>query len=307
MKSIIPVLLIVFLIFGCGSKSSQSNIDADKIREYANELYNRYLFKQAIEQYQYYLDHYSVPEKEQANIIYRIGNIYFDRLHDYENAFAEFLKVKTLYPESTIIPDVNKKVVACLERLQRPEDAQQAIRESADLQPQKRESKPGKVIAEIGDREITQGDLDFEINQLPQEIRSQYKDKKKKLEFLRRYMATEIMYDSAKRQGLDEDKEVLENVFQAKKTFMVQKLLEQEISKKVDISEDDVKLYYQANKEKYAEKDDKGKVVRQPPLSEVQKQVAQDLLRERQQKAYDELMASLLRADNVKIYDDLVK
>ena len=302
---VIPLLLIAFFI-GC-SDSSQSNISGEKIREFANELYNRYLFEQAIEQYRFYLTHYQVEKNEQANITYRIGNIYFEKLHDYENALVEFLKIRSLYPESKIKSQVDKKVVACLERMQRPEDAEQAIKESVDLVPNKRESRPGTVIAVIGNREITQGDLDFEISQLPPEIRSQYKNNEKKLEFLRRYVAAELMYDSAKRQGLDNDKEVLENVFQAKKTYMMQKLLENEISKKVKIEAEDVELYYKANLDKYSEKDEDGNILRQLPLAEIQNRVAQDLVQERQQRAYDELMASYLRAESVKIFDDLVK
>jgi hypothetical protein len=149
--------------------------------------------------------------------------------------------------------------------------------------------------------------LDFEISQFPPEIRAQYQDRVKKLEFLRRYVATELIYNSALRQGLDKDKDVLENVFQAKKTFMVQKLLQQQISEQINISQEDIKLYYQAHTDRYAEKDKDGNIIRQKELPEVQQQVAQDLAQERQIKAYEELITSYLRAENVKIFDDLVK
>lgn len=305
-KNILFQILFVLLFLGC-NQSSQQNVSGEKIREYANELYNRYLFKQAIDQYQFYLTNYQVDNNEQANITYRIGNIYFEKLNDYEHALAEFLKIRSLYPESKIVSEADKKIVACLERMQRPEDAQQALKEYADLEPPERESKPGKVIAKIGDREITQGDIDYEILQLPPEIRTQYLEKDKKIEFLHRFVATELMYDSAKRQGLDNDKTVIENVFQAKKSFMVQKLLEKEIGDKIKITPDDIELYYKANLEKYAEKDEDGKVIRQPALSDIQSRVTQDLMMERQQKVYQELMASYLRAENVKIFDDLVQ
>ncbi len=299
-------LAILLLAFGgCGGR--QASVSGEKVREYANELYNRQLFQQAIQQYRYYLDHFASSDEERANVTYRIAGIYFDRLYDYENALAEYLKIKTFYPQAAVIPEVNKKVVACLERLQRPEDAQQALEESTALEPSRRKKRPGAVVAKIGDREITQGDLDFEISQLPPEIRSQYQDPKKKVEFLRRYVATELLYDSAKRRGLDRDKEVLENTFQAKKSFMVQKLLQEEIRKKVNVTDEDIQLYYQAHKEDFAEKDKNGKIKRIPPLSEVRAQVAQRLIQERQQKAYEELISSLLRAEDVKIFDDLVK
>jgi hypothetical protein len=294
------------VLSGCSS-GSQPTIKPEKIREYANELYNRQLFEQALEQYRFYLNNYALDEKEQANITYQIANIYFDRLKDYDNALAEFLKIRTLYPESPLLSEVNKKVVACLERMQRPEDAQQALNESTSLEGFVRESRPGEVIARIGDRSITQGDLDFEISQLPPEVRAQFLRKENRIEFLRRYIATELMYDSAKRQGLDQDKDVLENSFQAKRSFMVQKLLEQEISKKVQIDPNDVQLYYEAHKDDFAEKDEDGNVKRVPPLQEINSQVAQRLFQERYQVAYEELISSLLRAEGVHIYDDLVK
>ena len=294
------------VLSGCSS-GSQPTIEPEKIREYASELYNRQLFEQALEQYRFYLNNYPLDDKEQANITYQIANIYFDRLKDYHNALAEFLKIRTLYPESPLLSEVNKKVVACLERMQRPEDAQQALNESTSLEGFARESRPGEVIARIGDRSITQGDLDFEISQLPPEVRAQFLRKENRLEFLRRYIATELMHDSARRQGLDQDKDVLENSFQAKKSFMVQKLLEQEISKKVQIDPNDVQLYYEAHKDDFAEKDEDGNVKRVPPLQEINSQVAQRLFQERYKATYEELISSLLRAEGVNIYDDLVK
>lgn len=297
----------IFLIFISCQQNHIGDAEGEKIREYAAELYNRYLFPQAIQQYRHYLDKVSSDKEERANITYRIADIYFDRLHDYENALAEYLKIKTFYPEAAINREIDKKIIACLERLQRPEDARQALSESADLEPSPRESRPGTVLAILGDREITQEDLDFEISQLPLEIRDQFQNKEKKLDFLRRMVATELMYDSAKRQGLDKDQDVLENVFQAKKTFMVQKLLQEQISNRVKIEPQDVELYYKANLDRYQEKDSEGNLIRQIPLAEIQEQVARDLIQERQQQVYEDMINSYIRSENVKIFSDLVK
>lgn len=298
--------LVALSVLGCDS-SSRTSISGDKIREYAVELYNRQLFEQSIVQYRLYLDKFQPDEKEQASITYQIGNIYFERLRDYQNALAEFLKIRTLYPESPLISEVNKKVVACLERMQRPEDAQQALKETTAFENQKPQSRPGEVVAVFGGRSFTQGDLEFEIGKLPPEIRAQYLRKENRIEFLRRYITTELLYDSAKRQGLDQDKGVLENSFQAKKSFMVDKLLQQEIGNKINLDEEDVRLYYEARKEDFAEKDDEGNIKRIPPLGEIQSEVARRLVQERQQKVMQEYISSLLRAEDVKIYDDLVK
>ena len=53
-----------------------------------DEFYKRNQIDQAIEEYKRYLDFYSMDETRRANINFIIGNVYFERLHDYENAMA---------------------------------------------------------------------------------------------------------------------------------------------------------------------------------------------------------------------------
>ena len=306
-QGLFACIIALLVLLGC-AQQSQPSIDGDKVREYANALYNRELYEQAVKEYQRYLDLYDVEEPQQANINFIIGNIYFDRLHDYENAMAYYLKVKHVYPESDVLPQVDKQIVACLERLQRSADAKQALDEATSFEPDAvPASHPGTTIAKIGDREITSGDLKYHIGQLPEYIQSQLKDKKAKVEFLQQFVATELFYDAAKRKALDKDKDVVEGTFQAKKSLMVQKYLQDEIARQIQMKPEDVELYYKANKEKYAEKDDKGNVKHQKAFNEVRQEAAEDLLREKQQKAYEELVRRMMTAEKVEIYDDLVQ
>jgi tetratricopeptide (TPR) repeat protein len=303
----IPILLLLISFLNC-STQKQPNISGDKIREYANALYNRELYSQAVVEYQRYLDLYSVDEQQRANINFIIGNIYFDRLYDYENALAYYLKIKHIFTESSVQPQVDKRIVACLERLQRSTDAKQALDEASILEPDKvKTSHPGTVIAKIGDRQITSGDLKHHIGQLPDYIKSQLNSREAKLDFLKQYIATELFYDAAKRKELEKDKEVIEGTFQAKKSLMVQKYLQEEIASQIQIKEEDVELYFKANKEKYVVKDDKGNVKRHKFFQEVQKEVAEDLVREKQQKAYEDLLGRMMRAEKVAIYENLVE
>ncbi|MCU0645936.1 MAG: hypothetical protein MUC94_16960, partial [bacterium] len=192
MNKLLIVLLFLTILIGC-SQQSQPNLSKEQARNYANELYNRQLFKQSAAEYERYLNAYQLDNDEQANISYHLGDIYFERLRDYENALAYYIRVKYVHPKEELAREVDRKIVACLERLQRPEDAKQTLTESTSLEPEKVETKrPGAVIARIGTREITQGDIDFELNQLPPSIKAQYSDKAKKLEFLQQYILTEL-------------------------------------------------------------------------------------------------------------------
>lgn len=307
-RSFIWLLFLLLISLNSCSKQVEPNLSKEQARNYANELYNRQLFKQSAVEYDYYLKNYQLDDNEQANISYTIGDIYFERLKDYENALAYYIRIKYLHPKEELRRQVDQKIVACLERLERTEDAEQTLRESTSLEPEAIQKKrPGAVVARIGSREITQGDIDFELSQFPPAIRSQYNTKQKKLEFLNQYVLTELLYKSAQNMGLDKDNEVIEAAFQAKKSIMVQKYLQDQITKEVKVEPEDVELYFKANREKYVEKDKNGNVIREKPFEEVQQQVAQDLIMERQQEAYRRTAERLMRAEGVQLYEDVLK
>jgi len=292
---------------GCSRKEA-GGISTERQREYANELYNRELFRQSLSEYQRLLDFYSLDANQQANIHFIMGNIYFDRLRDYENALAHYLKIRHVFPDSGLQDQVGRQIVACLERLDRSADAKQALDEAASLDPgQVRQPRPGTVIARIGDREITSGDLKFLIGRLPESLQEQAGKREAKIEFLKQYISTELFYDAARRKGLECDKDVVEGAFEAKKSLMVQKYLQEEIASQVQLRPEDVELYFKANKDRYADKDEKGNIKREKTFQEAGQQAAQDLVRERQQKAYEDLMRRMMLAEKVEIYDDRVE
>ncbi len=303
----IITILLLLVLFSC-TEERKPLLDADKKINLANTYYNNELYRAAIKEYEEYLLNYPVQENKQANIYYQIANIYFERLNDYEKALENYLRIKYLYPESNLQSDVGKRIVNCLERLERSQDAQRVLERETALKPEEvDEHKPGAVIATIGKKEITQGDLDFEIEQLPPYLQARFNSHKSKIEFLRQYLAEELLYDSAKRKNLDKDKEIIEGTFRAKRSLMAQKILKEEIQKMVSINQSDVELYYKANKEKYAEKDKDGKIVRQKAFQECAEQVAQDLFQERQQEAYQILLERLMKAENVTIYEKRIQ
>lgn len=305
-KKIFVLSLIGLISVACDSRGPQ--LTKEEMRTLANALYNRQLYRQSVVLYDRYLNDYKLSKEEQANTSYLIANIYFDRLRDYENALAYYERVKILYPESDVVDESEKRIVECLERLQRSADAQQALEEATFLDESKvRKKRPGEVIAMIGDREITTGDLEYEMKNLPPFMLAQIKDKSQRLEFLKQFIATELLYDTAKRKGLDRDPEVIDAAFQAKKNFMVQKLLQEELSSNIDFEEEDVRLYYQAHLADYTVKEDSTQAPRQLSFEEARQQVLQDFIRSKQRAAYQRLVERMLHAENVKIFEDKVQ
>jgi hypothetical protein len=79
-----------------------------------------------------------------------------------------------------------------------------------------------------------------------------------------------------------------------RKQLMINKLLSQEIPQDVPVSENDVKLYYDAHKDEF-----KGK-----KPEEVRSQIETELKKMKQQEAYGQLVSKMMEAEKVKIYDD---
>ena len=300
--------LFLMIVSSCKNANKQTIISEQAALQLANAYYTNGLYQAAVNQYLQYLNDYTLKPNRVANTYYTIGNIYFERIKDYQKALEYYLKVKYLFPQSALQKEVSKKIVACLERLERSQDAVRVMESEAALDSsQVHKNRPGQVLAVIGQRKITQGDLDFEISKLPPAVQDQFKDRQKKKELLQQLVLQDLLYESAKRQGLDKDKDVIEGVFQAKKALMANKLLQKELQDKIKIEPSELELYYKANKERYVEKDKNGKVIRQKPFNEVQQQVAQDLFLEKQQKAYQELAERLMKAEGVTIYEDRIQ
>lgn len=301
------ILFLLIFISSCAENKSPS-IAADTKLQLANTYFNNGLFQASVDEYLEYIDNYNLDDNRAANTYYNIANIYFERINDYEKALQYYFKVKYLYPESTLQNDVGKKIVSCLERLKRTKDANRYVQESSALDKSTiQEQKPGEIIASIGDRKITQGDIDFEIAQLPDYMKQQFSDKNAKKDFLKQYVVQELLYETAKKQGLENDKDVIEGIYRLTKNLITDKIIQNELKDKVQLSASDVQLYYNANKEKYAEKDDKGKVVKQKSFNEVAEQVGRDYSRQKQQEAYQQLAERLIKANNVTFFEDKVR
>ena len=310
MKAWLTIMCAIVLT-NC-AQTPQHNITAEQKRDYANALYNRELYASAVQEYEELLETYAIDKNLQANISYTIGNIYFERLHDYEKALAFYLRIKHLYPESQLINEVNKRVVECLERLDKSADAAQALRETTALnRDAQQEPRSGEIVAAIGERNITMGDLEFEMERtfagLPSDMQPKDITRQDKLEFLKQYLTVELLYNTAKRKGLDREKEVIDGTFQAKKQLMANLLIQQELKDKVTVEDTDIELYYQQHKEEFAEKDDDGNVTRQKALNEVRQEVAQRVYQEKATRIIDDLKVRMMKAENVTIYQDKVQ
>ena len=299
------LLVIALFLVSCGGGSAVGFIGVEKQKEYANELKEKGLYPQAVAEFKKLQEQGGLSGNESANISYIIGKIYMEDLNDYQNALAEFIKVKVLAPGSNLTQEVNTRTIECLERLGKPLEARREMEKASTLN-KKIEMAKGTIVAKIRDRNITREELDKELSKLPPYAQEMFKEDSKKPEFLKQYIATELMFDSAKRRNFENDKDIVDKAYQAKKSFMVQKLLEEEIRVKLKISESDLKNYYEANKKAFTEQDKDKKEV-QKSFEEAKEKVYQACAMQKQQEIYGQMIEQLLKAEKVTIYENVFK
>jgi peptidyl-prolyl cis-trans isomerase C len=216
---------------------------------YANVLLSKGLYAEAASALEAYVAKGGSDKKELASICNKLGNIYMD-LKDYEKALSSFYKSEMLDPDSDYKQEMNQKIVSALESLGLSQQAQYELESRTSLTPvaQKKEN----VAVRIGNREITNEEIDLAMSRLPEQVRNQLNTKEGKLNFIRDYVATEVLYEKGKKLGLDKDINIRTSVEEYKKHLVLQSLIGDEVKEELKVTPQDVELYYKANKEKYS-------------------------------------------------------
>jgi len=218
--------------------------------DYANTLLAKGLQQEAASVFEKYIESAKASNKEIAKVCYRLGNIYMD-LYQYEKALALFYRAEMLDKDAEFMQEMNQKIVEALENLGLSSQAQYELAERVSLGDTS--TKKGEVVARIGKREITQSEIDKVLAGLPEWMRKEMTKEDKRLEFIRNYVATEVLYEKAKRLGIDKKAEIRQTLERTKKELVVQDYISKEIEEKLKIDPQDVENYYKANKDKYTE------------------------------------------------------
>jgi len=259
LSAIIILMLGILLVRVFQLPSSRGKLLAEKIvwsdsdqLEYANTLFAKGLQSEAAGALEEYIRDAVTNKEELAKLCYRLGSIYMD-LYRYEKALAYFYRAEMLDREAEFSEEMNQKIVTALENLGLTSQAQYELTERVSLGDTSQQK--GKVVARIGRREITQDEIDRAINMLPEWMRKQFEEGARRLKFIQDYVATEVLYEKAKRLGIDREDEIRRALENTKKQMVVQSLLRREIEKELKIDPQDLENYYKANKDKYTEQE----------------------------------------------------
>jgi peptidyl-prolyl cis-trans isomerase C len=203
---------------------------------------------------------------------------------------AEGRDMKTVFFRLIIIPAALALsvlfVVGCGEKSEGPEmrdDREtRAGKAKEDYPDGLTPEQASKVVAKVGEKTITVGDVTRHINRLHPYIRRRWAAPEKRKEFLEKLIRVEILSQEAERLGLADDPEVQRTVKQVMIRLMIKEDLEQEIFPE--------KIDEEVLEEKYREDIAKYHRSAQVRLSQIvlkTRSVAEKLLGDLQKKAKD--------------------
>jgi len=121
--------------------------------------------------------------------------------------------------------------------------------------PATEDSPPGPVLARVNQEVITPGDFRDEIASLPEYTQNQLRTSEQKLKRLEDMIKERVLRQEAERRGLHEDKGIQRKVERYRNRLITEKLYQEVAREKGDVSDAEVKQYYDANKDRYVQKE----------------------------------------------------
>jgi tetratricopeptide (TPR) repeat protein len=282
---------LVLLALSCAQTDYSEAIARHK--KLAGQLRDNKLYEAAVDEYNKLLEIEALETSERANVNYLIGRIYFEDLQDYSNAAAYYVRAKALDPDGSFVNQASRNLVTALEKMGRMADAQRELSAATDID----DSSPdtGSVmVAKIGDDPVWLHEVEREIQKLPPETQKEFTHRQGKIDFAHQYVAGELIYRAARREGYHEEPEVQRQLDDLKRKLLVDQYVVDKIMPQVSIDSLDVRNYYEAHRD--------GRYEGQP-YDSVKAQVFLDYSSRKAQAALDQYLGKLLKAERVEFYD----
>lgn len=111
--------------------------------------------------------------------------------------------------------------------------------------------KEGQVIAEVNSGTITTGDFDRELKNLPEYLKAMAETPQGRKEMLDTMVIRELILQQAAKDGLDKGAEIEEKLQDLKKRLIVESFLKKKVEAESNVSDEDMKKFYEQNKEKF--------------------------------------------------------
>jgi peptidyl-prolyl cis-trans isomerase C len=109
----------------------------------------------------------------------------------------------------------------------------------------------GKVLATIDDEKITLQEFNKELDKIPMNMKMLVASESGKKNYLDRLVVKKLLMKEASKAKIEDDKEFQDRVKDIKEQLIIEALLKKKITADTQLSEDDLKKYYEEHKEDF--------------------------------------------------------
>ncbi len=294
--------------------AGSSGLSGKKLEELALKLEDQKLSGAAARTWTEYVRTTRPGDKEAARIWFRVGKLRQDA-SDYERALEAYYRSEALAKIDELEPEISKRTAECLEALGKFAALNYELESRTAVA--KNDSTGGKeILAEVGTWKITRADLDMmieaeidaELSQLAGSLTPDEKrEQKQKLldnvlkqgereKWLERFIAEEMLFRKAQEEKLADAPEFRALTRNLERKILAQRLLDEEFAKRVTITPDEVKMYYEAHK------DDFKKDGKEQPFDKVKNDVYGAVRMQKEMQVQQQLLGELKDRYNVVIH-----
>jgi tetratricopeptide (TPR) repeat protein len=306
---------------GPSGSATGSQLSVEQTKDLALKLAQRSLYARAAKVWQDYLAAAALGDAEQAKALFQVGTL-LEKAGQLEEAIEYYYRSENAAKLDELSGQINTHIKDCFEKLGKFSALRYELMDRTSMAGSAQAG--AKVVAEIGPEKITEADLDAiiesnidnqlgpmaafmtaeQLNEQKAKMLEQFQSSQAKNQFLQSWLAQEILYRQALKDGLSEEKQVKRLLDDLARGVLSQEMMSRELAAKISITETDLQTYYTANKDKYIEpaNEDEGTVERQKTFDEVRQQVLSELLGQKRQDIQAEYINRMMDEYNVIIH-----
>jgi len=228
----------------------------------------------------------------------KAGDICYEELKDYQCAVENYFSAKVSAPGVLLSPESAGKLVSALKKLGREKEAIALLDELTALKP--RSQAGSKLMAKIGEREITQKDLEIALSNEPEAIRENFSGEDGLKRYLEHYLFSWLLYQSALEEGIV-DKNAEQGLEALKRNYLAELYYQKKILGEIEITDQELRDYYEKHKEEF-----QGADGREKGFEEVKAELSQRLKTEEAKALNEQWLKKQMEKRRVIIYEQAV-
>jgi peptidyl-prolyl cis-trans isomerase C len=164
----------------------------------------------------------------------------------------------------------------------------------------KKEEQKGQYLVKINGVTITKEDLKKEVEALPPFAQKMFEGEEGIARLIDELIKKELLYQEAKKKGLDRDAAYLKKVADSQKLILISALLEKEIEDKAKLSDKDVRDFYEKNKADFMVQ---GKTIE---FEKIRDMLAQRLTAQKQKEVFDGYVENLKKSYKIDVNKEAI-